>query len=116
MSEMLNRDLGTVGYDNLVIRAGDVGHVELAAGQGILKRGSIINDDGKLYNGSADGKQPLYILCDDTETDDTEETTASVYKNGNYIRNSLIVATGYTLTDADVEELRKVNIIVETAE
>lgn len=113
MSEMLNKELGTVGYDNLVIRAGDVGHIQLAEGQGKLQRGSVIGANGKLYDGT---DTPSYILCDETETDDTEKTTACVYKNGNYIRNSLTVAYGYTLTDADVEKLRTVNIIVETAQ
>lgn len=113
MSEMLNKEVGTVGYDNLVIRAGDVGHIQLAEGQGKLQRGSVITTTGKLYDGT---DAPSYILCDETETDDTEKTTACVYKNGNYIRNSLVVASGYTLRDADVETLRKVNIIVETAQ
>lgn len=112
MAKMLNKDLGTVDYDNLVIKAGDVGHIELAAGQGILKRGSVIDTEGNLLN---TGKTAAYILCDTVETDDTEKTVAAAYKNGNYIRNSLIVANSYTLTEADVENLRKVNIIVEAA-
>lgn len=113
MSEMLNKDLGTVGYDNLVICAGDVGHIKLAAGQGKLPRGSVIDTTGKLM---VSGATPAYILCDETEVDDTEETTACVYKNGNYIRNSLYVASGYELTNEDIEKLRTVNIIVETAQ
>lgn len=112
MAEMLSKDVGSVGYDNLVIKAGDVGHIELAAGQGVLRRGSVIDVDGKLLDA---GKVASYILCDDVETDDTEKTIATAYKNGNYIRNSLIVAKSYKLADADVENLRKVNIIVEAA-
>ena len=62
------------------------------------------------------GLMMVFSGCAQSETDDTEKTTACVYKNGNYIRNSLTVASGYTLTDADVEKLRTVNIIVETAQ
>lgn len=125
MSEKLNKEIGTVNYDNIVIKAGDVGHIELAPGQGRLQRGSVIDAEGVLYVGTtadssgnvtATGKTPSYILCDDTDTDDTEKTVACVYKNGNYIRNNLVTGAGYRLTDEDAEKLRTVNIIVETAE
>lgn len=108
-----NSDCGTVNYDNLVNCAGDVGSIKLAAGQGTLERGSIITEDGKLL---AKGGTASYILCEKTDTDDTETVTGIVYKNGNFVKNSLIVATDYILTEADVDTLRKAGIIVETAQ
>lgn len=125
MSEALNKGLGTVNYDNLIIRAGDVGHVELAAGQGELPRGAVIDTEGYLMSKGRmigeEGKQtlieatPSYILCDDTKTDDTEKTVACVYKNGNFVRNSLYVAQEYELSETDIERLRSVGIIIEDA-
>lgn len=112
MSDLLNKNLGSVNYDNLIIKSGHVGHVQLAAGQGKLSKGSVIATDGTLLT---TGKEASYILCDDTVTDDTDTVTAAVYKTGNYIRNSLIVADNYTFTDSDAEKLRKVGIIVEAA-
>lgn len=109
---MMNTDYGTVEYDNLVNKEGDVGSIQLAAGQGTLAKGSVISTDGTLM---ATGKTPSYILCDETETDDAETVTGIVWKNGNFVKESLVVATGYTLTDADIASLRDVNIIVESA-
>ncbi len=109
---MMNTDYGTVGYDNLVNRAGDVGSIQLAAGQGTLAKGSVISTDGNLMT---TGKTPSYILCDETETDDTDTVTGIVWKNGNFVKESLLVKTGYTLTDADIASLRDVNIIIESA-
>lgn len=108
----LSKNYGTIGYDNLINRAGDVGSVQLAAGQGTLPRGAVIDTAGKLLseNGTA-----AYILCDETETDEVETVTGIVYKNGNFIRNSIVTAEGYEFTDIDAANLRGVGIIVETA-
>lgn len=110
---MIGSDYGSVDYDNLVNRAGDVGSIQLAAGQGILPRGAVVTEGGKLVTDAED--KASYILCDDTETDDIDTVTGIVYKNGNFIKNSLIVGTGYELTDDVVASLRSVGIIVEDA-
>lgn len=119
MSTTLNKGYGSVNYDNLVIRAGEVGSIQLAAGQGTLSRGSVIDAEGKLLAGAAseDAEAPVakYILCDDTETDDDDTVTGIIYKTGVFIRNSLIVAQGYELSDVNAEQLRDVGIIVEDA-
>lgn len=162
---MLNTDYGTVDYDNLINRPGDVGSIQLEAGQGTLERGSVIDNNGKLldeaeaqvvatyavtadtvydsdktYYTESNGvyteanidafvtgttyyekiegvevRKAAYILCDETETDDTETVTGIVYKNGNFVKDSLVVATGYSLTDSDVDDLRHVGIIIEAA-
>ncbi|RDY28649.1 hypothetical protein [Lachnotalea glycerini] len=110
---LLNKDYGSVDYDNLVNRSGEVGSIQLAAGQGILAKGSVIDTTGMLLK---NGATAAYILCDETETDDTETVIGIVYKNGNFVRNSLVVASEYTFTDADADNLRDVGIIVETAQ
>lgn len=108
----LSKDYGNVEFDNLVNKGGDVGSVQIAAGQGTLKRGSVIDTEGKLL---AESATAAYILADDIETEDDETVTGIVYKNGNFVRNSLIVAQGYAFTDANAGQLRAVGIIVETA-
>ena len=113
MSTVLNKDYGSVDYDNLVIRSGEVGSIQLAAGQGTLERGSVIDGNGKLLSGTSESAK--YILCDNTETDDYETTTGIIYKTGVFVRNSLVVAKDYELSDANIEELRDVGIIVEYA-
>lgn len=109
----LSKDYGTVEYDNLVIRSGDVGSIRLAPNQGILKKGSVIDSKGALM--CATSTAAAYVLCDRTVTDDAEDTTGIVYKNGCFIRESLVTAKGYTITDADIEKLRSVGIIIESA-
>lgn len=109
---MLNQKIGEVGFDNLVIRGGAAGHIRLAAEQGTLKKGSVIDEEGKLYAGG--DAQPRFILCDETDTGD-EAVTAAVWKSGCYVRGSLVVAEGYEFTDADTESLRDYGILVEDA-
>ena len=121
MSEMLNGEVGSVAYDNLVIEAGAVGTVALAAGQGVLFGGSVIDAEGRLFDGTApkegEAAVPRFILADKADTGETEgaAVTGTVYKTGAFIRNSLIVADGYEFTDADAESLRDYGIIVEFA-
>lgn len=99
-----------VEYDNLVNREGDVGHITLAAGQGKLRRRSVIDSEGKLLT---TGGKASYILAEDVDA--TETVTAAVYKNGNYVKNSLIVNSEYILKKSDIDNLRSVGIIVEEA-
>ncbi len=162
---MLNQNVSTLNYDNLVNCAGDVGTIKLAAGQGKLLKGSIIDTDGKLLavrvgattttfvktsdttyddtktyftesNGaytkatitvfasgttyyervmSTEKAKASYILCEDIQTDETNQTVATVWKNGNFVKNSVVVGKDYILTDADVADLRDVSIIFESA-
>lgn len=109
----LSKDYGTVEYDNLVISAGDVGSIALASGQGTLEKGSVIDSRGLLM--CTTSSIPAYVLCDKTVTDDEEATTGIVYKNGCFVRESLVTAKGYTLKNTDIDKLRSVGIIVESA-
>ena len=86
----------------------------IASGQGVLKRGTALalNADGKcVILGTADAKA-AYILAEDIDATDAE-AMATVYRTGHFIKNALIVKADYTMTDADVEEFRKVGIILD---
>lgn len=111
MSE-LSKDYGEVGFDNLVIEGGAVGSIQLAANQGTLKKGSVIDSAGKLLT---EGGKASYVLCDATATDSATTVTGIVYKTGTFVRNSLVTADGYEFKDTDAESLRDVGIIVEAA-
>lgn len=119
MSKKLNENIGAVEYDGIINSAchADVVTVKLKAGQGVLKRGTIVS-------GTAGGelealKEALtastmgYILADDTDTAVT--TVATAYRTGHFNRNKLITADGYTLTAADEEILRACGILLSDA-
>ena len=113
MSIAMNSDIATVAYDNLVITGGQVGTTKLTKGQGTLLRGSVIDSTGALL---ASGKVAKYILAEDTVVSDDDDTVAVVYKTGTFVRDSLVVADGYTFADTDAENLRDVTILVEAAQ
>lgn len=108
----LDNTVGEMTYDNLIIRAGDVGTIKLAASQGTLKRGSLVTEeatDGSVLatGGNADAS---YVLTDEVDTTDGA-VVATVYKNGKFVKNSLILSGD--IADADIQALRLRGIIVE---
>lgn len=111
-----NEKLGTVAHDNLVadIHVKQViGSGTITAGAGLLKRGTVMSlADGKL-SVMKSGGAPYGILCDDVDA--TQATVAEVYLTGKFNKNALIVASGYTLTDADIKALRDGGIFIENA-
>lgn len=84
--------------------------VKIKAGQGALKRGSVM----ALANGEmslmASGGAANCILAEDVDA--TEAVNGVAYRTGHFAANKLIVAAGYTLTAADKEALRGVGILV----
>lgn len=58
------------------------------------------------------GAEPAAILADDVIVTDDDDAVAVAYRCGNFNRNEIIVADGYTLTAADEDALRKYNIIL----
>ncbi|WP_339060082.1 hypothetical protein [Tepidibacillus marianensis] len=56
-----------------------------------------------------------YILAEDTDTGTGGAVVALAYKAGHFNRNKLIVATGYTMTAANEEELRALGIFLADA-
>lgn len=118
MSTRLDENLGAVDYDNLfygVNPPAEVFSVELAADQGVLKRGTLLaTADGGMVKISAGttGKANA-VLADDVDTGET--TTGIAYRTGHFNTNSLIVADGYEITAADKEALRTAGILLSDA-
>lgn len=135
MSESLVKKVGSIGQDNLIAkpfpRAIPFG-VKIAAGQGQLKRGAVLalGEDGTYTLLGADkatgedagsgesvaatattGKANC-VLADDVDASGEEAVTAVAYRTGHLNSRALIVAEGYTLTQADKEELRKGGILL----
>ena len=83
-----------------------------AAASGVLKRGTALAlKDGKCVILGTEGATAAYVLAEDV--DSAEEVIAEVFRTGHFIKNGLIVAEGYEITDSDVEEFRKAGIILD---
>lgn len=128
MANLVNK-VGSTGQDNLIARpfprALTFG-VKIAAGEGVLKRGTILTakDDGsyvvcgkKVTTGEGDAattttySNPGAILADDVDASGATAATAVAYCSGNFNPAAVAVADGYTLTAADKDNLRKYNIV-----
>lgn len=86
----------------------------IASGQGVLKRGTALalNTDGKCVILGTESATAAYILAEDINVAEND-VTAEVYRTGHFIKNALTAKTDYTITDTDVEEFRKVGIILD---
>ena len=118
MSTRLDENLGAVGFDNLFSGAfppAEVFSVTLAAGQGVLKRGTLLakTDGGMVKISSSTTGKANAVLADDVDTSAT--TTGIAYQTGHFNTNSLIVANGYEITAADKEALRVAGILLSDA-
>ncbi len=118
MSGSLVRKIGSIGQDNLIAGLYPPTNpfgVKIAAGQGELKRGSVLSlgEDGtySLLCADTTGK-PNCVLADDVDVSGDEAVTAVAYRTGHLNSKALIMAEGYTLTQADKEELRKGGILL----
>ena len=116
---LYNEKIGEMKQDNLFasidVRA-LTNAVTIAAGEGALKRGTVLSlgTDGKCkVISAATGLTPYGILCDDVDA--TSEAVAEVYVSGVFNKHALIVASGYTLTDADITALRNGGIYLENS-
>ena len=121
MSKKLNETIGTVEYDGLFVSnipVADVVHVKLAAGEGTLKRGTVVTGapGGELAAAAAAlvATNGTYILTDDVELSDAV-TVATAYRSGHFARNKVSTDGEYTLTAADEEILRKSGIFFADA-
>ena len=119
MSKKLNETIGSVEYDGIINSAGpaEVATVQLKAGTGVLKRGTIVTGaaGGELAPVSAAlvATNGTYILTDDTDV--SVATVASAYRTGHFNRNKLITNGSYVLTAADEEILRSAGILLSDA-
>lgn len=128
MSDLVNK-VGECGQDNLIARlyppALTTG-IKVAAGEGNLKRGTVLTDKGdgtcvicgkKVTAGEGDNAtttiydNPSFVLAVDVDASGSTAVTAVAYHCGNFNPNAVIVADGYTLTPADKDNLRKYSIL-----
>jgi len=121
MTRELNHLAGTAEYDNLfagiepaaLVRGGVIAK---GASQVTYKRGTLL--------GKANGKLSLYagtgtpdcVLTDDVTVGTAADENVTVYITGYFNKAKLIVGEGYTLTEADADELRKKGILLGTVQ
>lgn len=119
----LDENLGSVGYDNLInglYPQAEVFSVQLAAGQGVLERGTLLAaaEGGMLMISDTTTGKANAVLTDTVDTGPTGEggtVTATAYRTGHFNGNKLIVADGYEITAADKEALRVAGILISDA-
>ncbi len=116
----LDENLGAVGFDNLIngtYPPAEVFNVELKAGQGVLKRGTLLaKAEGGMVQISANttGKANA-VLAECADTGSGAAVVATAYRTGHFNGNELIVADGYKITADDKEALRSVGILLSDA-
>ena len=140
MSKRLDENLGSVGYDGLIVANEPVADVftvtirKEATAAATYKRGTVLAlsagtaGDGKLVilGSTATTNETLTANCilaedvevgttADVEVGTTADVTALAYRTGHFARNKLAVASGYTLKATDEEELRKAGILLSDA-
>ena len=124
MSKRLDENIGAVEYDGLIVNnvpVADVVTVKLAAGTGILKRGTVVTGaaGAELAPAAAalSATNGTYILTDDTDITTGERigVVATAYRTGHFARNKLHTDGSYTLTAADEEILRNAGILLSNA-
>lgn len=130
MSKRLDENLGSVGYDGLIVANEPVTDVFTVTirkeATATYKRGTVLAlsagtaGDGKLVilGSTAATNETLTancILAEDVEVGTTADVTVLAYRTGHFARNKLAVASGYTLNATDEEELRKAGILLSDA-
>lgn len=116
----LDEVIGSVGYDNLIngqTPGAEVFTVQLAAGQGVLERGTLLAtaDGGMVKISTATTGKANAVLAEEVDTGTGEAVNAIAYRTGHFNANGLIVAEGYEITAADKEALRVVGILISDA-
>lgn len=100
--------------DNTHALAG--GTVVVKSGEGELKRGSVLmrdaNDEFVLADTSAGAAE--VILAADVDATDAA-AVAEVYVSGDFNAGALILAEGYSLTEADFVSLKNAGIYLSVA-
>lgn len=120
----LNRKIGEEGFDGLItqlippvqVRGRTIRKLGTA---GTIKRGTIMaisSTDGKLVvlgtaAGNGETLTPDCILTDDIEVGTANDVNAAVYTAGCFDLGKCIVASGYTVTAANLDALRTRDIV-----
>lgn len=125
----LSKKIGEMDYDGLfagLTPPKDVqgGTIRKLAAAATLKRGTILAKstgaagDGKLVVlGTAAAKDetltPDSVLCDDIAVGTTDDEKVAVYTAGCFSAEKLTVASGYTISQSDFDNLRMRGIVVK---
>ena len=116
----LDENLGAVGYDNLingVYPPAEVFTVQVAAGQGVLERGTLLAtaEGGMVMISAGTTGKANAVLAEAVDTGAGDAVYAIAYRTGHFNTNKLIVADGYEITAADKEALRVAGILISDA-
>lgn len=131
MSKRLDENLGSVGYDGLIVANEPVADVltvtirKEATAAATYKRGTVLalpagtaGDELVILGSTETTNETLTancILAEDVEVGTAADVTVLAYRTGHFARNKLAVASGYTLKATDEEELRKAGILLSDA-
>ncbi len=121
MAKSLIENLGTVGFDGLIVDnvpVADVVTVSLAASQGVLGRGALVTGTagGELSKAKAalEATNASYVLAEEVDTGADGAVVALAYRTGHFAKDK-IDAGSYTIAAADVEILRNAGILLSDA-
>ncbi len=86
----------------------DICHVTIAAGQGKLKKGTVLAENGEGECGilGTEGYTASYILAEDADDAAEDSVVAPAYRCGDFNKGALIVKEGYEMTAGDIAALR----------
>lgn len=118
MRKELASVLGTSSVDNLIAKltpTAETFGIQVKAGEGELARGTVLAVTAAgTYEvlGKTSGAVASCVLADPVDASGEAAETAVAYRSGNFNRAALIVASGYTMTAADEDNLRKYDIIL----
>lgn len=125
----LSQKLGEMSFDGLIadltpeIQVGG-GVIRKLSDKATLKRGTILAKssgtagDGKLVALGTDAATnetltPDCVLCDDIEVGTTEDEAVAVYTAGCFNNGKVTVASGYTISAGDLDNLRMRGIVLK---
>lgn len=116
----LDKDMGASAYDDIFAGTEPtalVGTVKLAAGNGVVERGTIVlgepGGEFRPVDAAPTSAETAYILCEDTDTGTGDAVVGFVYKTGCFIRQRLKTDGTYELTDTDWAKLRHIGVQTE---
>ena len=132
MSKRLDENLGSVGYDGLIVANEPVADVltvtirKEATAAATYKRGTVLAlsegtaGDGKyvILGTAAASNETLTancVLAEDVTVGTANDETAVAYRTGHFNSNALIMDAEHTFSAADKEALRGVGILISDA-
>jgi len=115
----MDETIGKLEQDNLIFDTThpiDVKSITLVGGKNFIKRGTLINSNGEVWSGKSNEIADC-ILCDDIDTGTTggSSMVVAAYRSGHFIRQSIIVAEGKTLSPEAETQLRNNGIFLSNA-